>query len=295
MKKKYNISIVGQSNTGKSSFINNLSKKYVTAESNKLQTTRINLYNTVLIDDIQIDIIDTPGISLVNNDLLSESMKNSYIKTLESIDLILIFLDIYNKDLNYEKSIMNLIVSNNVNVLIVVNKIDLVEDSLDDLQKLKDNLSITFDNEIFFISVKSKQGISQLQTGIKDLLLQNPPLSKKSLIPVNNEKYIMQEIIRGVIIDLTRNEIPYDTAVLIEKIEERKSVKSLYASIYVSKENQKKIIIGKGGIMIKNIGIESRLILEKNYSKKFFISLNVLVKDNWKNNYLLLKDIGYIN
>ena len=295
MKKKYNISIVGQSNTGKSSFINNLSKKYVTAESNKLQTTRINLYNTVLIDDIQIDIIDTPGISLVNNDLLSESMKNSYIKTLESIDLILIFLDIYNKDLNYEKSIMNLIVSNNVNVLIVVNKIDLVEDSLDDLQKLKDNLSITFDNEIFFISVKSKQGISQLQTRIKDLLLQNPPLSKKSLIPVNNEKYIMQEIIRGVIIDLTRNEIPYDTAVLIEKIEERKSVKSLYASIYVSKENQKKIIIGKGGIMIKNIGIESRLILEKNYSKKFFISLNVLVKDNWKNNYLLLKDIGYIN
>ena len=257
MKKKYNISIVGQSNTGKSSFINNLSKKYVTAESNKLQTTRINLYNTVLIDDIQIDIIDTPGISLVNNDLLSESMKNSYIKTLESIDLILIFLDIYNKDLNYEKSIMNLIVSNNVNALIVVNKIDLVEDSLDDLQKLKDNLSITFDNEIFFISVKSKQGISQLQTKIKDLLLQNPPLSKKSLIPVNNEKYIMQEIIRGVIIDLTRNEIPYDTAVLIEKIEERKSVKSLYASIYVSKENQKKIIIGKGGIMIK---IKSRLL-----------------------------------
>ena len=116
MKKKYNISIVGQSNTGKSSFINNLSKKYVTAESNKLQTTRINLYNTVLIDDIQIDIIDTPGISLVNNDLLSESMKNSYIKTLESIDLILIFLDIYNKDLNYEKSIMNLIVSNNVGI-----------------------------------------------------------------------------------------------------------------------------------------------------------------------------------
>ena len=74
MKKKYNISIVGQSNTGKSSFINNLSKKYVTAESNKLQTTRINLYNTISIDDMQIDIIDTPGISLVNNDLLSLSL-----------------------------------------------------------------------------------------------------------------------------------------------------------------------------------------------------------------------------
>ena len=295
MKKKYNISIVGQSNTGKSSFINNLSKKYVTAESNKLQTTRINLYNTISIDDMQIDIIDTPGISLVNNDLLSESMKNSYIKTLDSIDLILIFLDIYNKDLNYEKSIMNLIVSSNANVLIVINKIDLADESLDDLQKLKDNLNNTFDNELFFISIKSKQGITQLLTRIKDILLQNPPLSKKSLIPIDNEKYIMQEIIRGVIVDLTHNELPYDTAVLIEKVEERKSLKSLYASIYVSKENQKKIIIGKSGIMIKKIGIESRLILEKNYSKKFFISLTVLVKENWKNNYLLLKDIGYID
>ena len=295
MKKKYNISIVGQSNTGKSSFINNLSKKYVTAESNKLQTTRINLYNTISIDDMQIDIIDTPGISLVNNDLLSESMKNSYIKTLDSIDLILIFLDIYNKDLNYEKSIMNLIVSSNANVLIVINKIDLADESLDDLQKLKDNLNNTFDNELFFISIKSKQGITQLLTRIKDLLLQNPPLSKKSLIPIDNEKYIMQEIIRGVIVELTHNELPYDTAVLIEKVEERKLLKSLYASIYVSKENQKKIIIGKSGIMIKKIGIESRLILEKNYSKKFFISLTVLVKENWKNNYLLLKDIGYID
>ena len=295
MKKKYNISIVGQSNTGKSSFINNLSKKYVTAESNKLQTTRINLYNTISIDDMQIDIIDTPGISLVNNDLLSESMKNSYIKTLDSIDLILIFLDIYNKDLNYEKSIMNLIVSSNANVLIVINKIDLADESLDDLQKLKDNLNNTFDNELFFISIKSKQGITQLLTRIKDILLQNPPLSKKSLIPIDNEKYIMQEIIRGVIVDLTHNELPYDTAVLIEKVEERKSLKSLYASIYVSKENQKKIIIGKSGIMIKNIGIDSRIILEKNYKKKFFISLNVLVKENWKNNYLLLKDIGYID
>ena len=295
MKKKYNISIVGQSNTGKSSFINNLSKKYVTAESNKLQTTRINLYNTISIDDMQIDIIDTPGISLVNNDLLSESMKNSYIKTLDSIDLILVFLDIYNKDLNYEKSIMNLIVSSNANVLIIINKIDLADESLDDLQKLKDNLNNTFDNELFFISVKSKQGITQLLTRIKDLLLQNPPLSKKSLVPIDNEKYIMQEIIRGVIVELTHNELPYDTAVLIEKVEERKLLKSLYASIYVSKENQKKIIIGKSGVMIKNIGIESRLILEKNYSKKFFISLTVLVKENWKNNYLLLKDIGYID
>ena len=99
----------------------------------------------------------------------------------------------------------------------------------------------------------------------------------------------MQEIIRGVIVELTHNELPYDSAVLVYKLEEKKSLISLYASIYVAKDNQKKIIIGKGGKMIKNIGSNSRTILEKNYNKKFFISLDVLVKENWKNNYTLLK------
>jgi small GTP-binding protein domain len=82
MKRKYNISIVGQSNTGKSSFVNSLANKYITTESKKLQTTRINLSNTINIDDFEINIIDTPGISLVNKDLLSESMKNAFIKHL---------------------------------------------------------------------------------------------------------------------------------------------------------------------------------------------------------------------
>lgn len=293
--KIYNISIVGKSNTGKSSLINYLSKRHISPESNKLQTTRINIHNKINLDGLNIDIIDTPGISLVNNDLLSESMKNSYIKTLGSIDLILVMLDINNKDLNYEKSIINLIKSNDSSILIIVNKIDLANDNLIDLEKIKKDLDSSFDNETFFLSVKSEQGTQQLLNRVKEILLNRTPVSKKSVIPINNNKNIMQEIIRGIIINHTHNELPYDTAVLINKIDEKKSLTSLYASIYVSKENQKKIVIGKGGMMIKKIGTESRLILEKNYDKKFFISLNVLVKDNWKNNYSLLKELGYID
>ncbi len=293
--KIYNISIVGKSNTGKSSLINYLSKRYISPESNKLQTTRINIHNKIILDGLNIDIIDTPGISLVNNDLLSESMKNSYIKTLGSIDLILVMLDINNKDLNYEKSIINLIKSDDSSILIIVNKIDLANDNLIDLEKIKKDLDSSFDNETFFLSIKSEQGMQQLLNRVKEILLNRTPVSKKSVIPINNNKNIMQEIIRGIIINHTHNELPYDTAVLINKIDEKKSLTSLYASIYVSKENQKKIVIGKGGMMIKKIGTESRLILEKSYDKKFFISLNVLVKDNWKNNYSLLKELGYID
>ena len=295
MKKKYNLSIVGQSNTGKSSLINYLSDMKVTTESHRLQTTRINLHHSVNLNGLEINIIDTPGISLVNNDLLSESMKNAYIKTLSSIDLILIVLDIKNKDLKYEESIMNLIDSVKKNALIVVNKIDLAEDDLVDLQNLKDKLNDLFDNELFFVSIKSKQGLNQLFNRVSDILQSEPPISKDKIIPAKNRIYAMQEIIRGVIVNLTHNELPYDTAVLIDKSEEKRKLISLYATIFTSKENQKKIIIGKSGSMIKKIGIESRLILEKNYNKKFFISINVLVKDNWKNNYTLLKKIGYID
>jgi GTP-binding protein Era len=295
MKKKYNLSIVGQSNTGKSSLINYLSGMNVTTESHRLQTTRINLHHSVTLNGLKINIIDTPGISLVNNDLLSESMKNAYIKTLSSIDLILIVLDINNKDLKYEESIMNLIESVEKKSLIVVNKIDLAEDDLTGLQNLKDKLNELFDNELFFISIKSKQGLNQLFNRVSDMLQREHPISKDKIIPTKNRTYAMQEIIRGVIVNLTHNELPYDTAVLIDKSEENRKLISLYATIFTSKENQKKIIIGKSGSMIKKIGIESRLILEKNYNKKFFISLNVLVKDNWKNNYSLLKKIGYID
>ena len=295
MKKKYNLSIVGQSNTGKSSLINYLSNMKVTTESHRLQTTRINLHHSVTLNGLEINIIDTPGISLVNNDLLSESMKNAYIKTLSSIDLILIVLDINNKDLKYEESIMNLIDSVEKNALIVVNKIDLAEDDLADLQNLKDKLNDLFDNELFFVSIKSKQGLNQLFNRVSDILQSEPPISKDKIIPAKNRIYAMQEIIRGVIVNLTHNELPYDTAVLIDKSEEKRKLISLYATIFTSKENQKKIIIGKSGSMIKKVGIESRLILEKNYNRKFFISSNVLVKDNWKNNYSLLKKIGYID
>ena len=295
MKKKYNLSIVGQSNTGKSSLINYLSGMNVTTESHRLQTTRINLYHSVTLNGLEINIIDTPGISLVNNDLLSESMKNAYIKTLSSIDLILIVLDINNKDLKYEESIMNLIESVEKKSLIVVNKIDLAEDDLTGLQNLKDKLNELFDNELFFISIKSKQGLNQLFNRVSDILQSEPPITKDKIIPTKNRIYAMQEIIRGVIVNLTHNELPYDTAVLIDKSEEKRKLISLYATIFTSKENQKKIIIGKSGSMIKKVGIESRLILEKNYNCKFFISLNVLVKDNWKNNYSLLKKIGYID
>lgn len=295
MKKKYNISIVGQSNTGKSTLINYLSNKYVTTESNKLQTTRVNLYNPVSINNIDINLIDTPGVSLKNNDLLSTSMKSSYVKTLESIDLLLLMIDIDNKDFKHEDSILNLANVTNTNVILLINKIDLIEDNLTELKHLQSRISKNYDLDTYFISLKTKQGLTQLSNGIYENLIVVQPVVKKNIIPENQKSISIQEIIRGVIIDFTHGEVPYDTAVHIEKYISKKKIIEINASILVNKENQKKIIIGKNGSMIKKIGIQSRNKLELIYEKKFFIGLKVLVKENWKNNYELLKEIGYLD
>ena len=295
MKKKYNISIVGQSNTGKSTLINYLCDKYVSAESKKLQTTRVNLYNSVSLNGMEINFIDTPGVSLQNNDLLSTSMKNAYIKTLESIDLLLLMIDIDNIDLKYEDSILDLANVAKTNVVMLINKIDLAEDDLSELEVLKSRISENYNLELYFMSLKSKQGVTQMVNGICKILETKPPLNNKNIIPVNQKIISMQEIIRGVIIELTHGEVPYDTAVHIETHVTKKKIIEINANIYVNKDNQKKIIIGKSGSMIKKIGIESRLKLELIHGKQFYISLKVLVKENWKNNYILLKEIGYID
>ena len=295
MKKKYNISIVGQSNTGKSTLINYLCDKYVTAESKKLQTTRVNLYNSVSLNGLEINFIDTPGVSLQNNDLLSTSMKNAYIKTLESIDLLLLMIDIDNIDLKYEDSILDLANVAKTNIVMLINKIDLAEDDLSELEVLKSRISENYSLELYFLSLKSKQGVTQMVNGICKILETKPPLNNKNIIPVNQKIISMQEIIRGVIIELTHGEVPYDTAVHIETHMTKKKIIEINANIYVNKDNQKKIIIGKSGSMIKKIGIESRLKLELIHGKQFYISLKVLVKENWKNNYILLKEIGYID
>ena len=295
MKNKYNISIVGQSNTGKSTLINYLYGKYITSESKKSQTTRINLSNLVQIKNTMVNIIDTPGVSLKHNDLLSSSMKNAYIKTLESIDLLILMIDISKKDFLFEESILKLNNINGSKVIVIINKIDLCENYVLQSENIYNSFLKKHDNKYFFISLKAKQGIDELLDGIEKSLLLKKPLGLKKITPDNNTRLAMQEMIRGVIINKTHSEVPYDTAVHIEQIDIKKKITTIKANIYVNKENQKKIIIGKKGEFIKQIGTESRILLEDLYQKKFFIELKVIVKENWKNNYLLLKEIGYID
>ena len=292
MKNNFYISVVGRSNVGKSTLVNFLCNKYVTSSSSKPQTTRINIYNELKINDSNIILVDTPGISTKENNLLSKSMQNEYLKALNSINLLILVTDSL-KFGNFENSIINLNSINN-KIIYVVNKIDKLKNNEYDL--LRSSLKRKYNDKIFFISLLKKIGLKDfIDKGItKNLTSPNNNHQYKKYYN-QNKKLFTQELIRGVIVELTKFELPYDSAVKVITFTDKKDLKIIKADIYVDKENQKKIIIGKNGEMLKNIGTQSRKILEKNFQCKFFIDLKVLVKKNWKNNYVFLKDLGYIN
>ncbi len=290
MKDKYFISIVGKSNVGKSTLINYLCNQYITTESNKPQTTRLNILAETKIDGTNLILIDTPGLTIKDSNLLSATMKKSYLRSFENLDLVIILTDI-SKTKKFEQSILDMI-DTNTKVIIVINKIDLLDQNI---QEYKKYIKTLFDKKIFFISLKSKIGLDDLiYDGIKQELSIIKSADTNKFNIRKNELIAIQELIRGIIVNNTTQEIPYDSAVKINKSINQKLIHKIEASIFVEKINQRKILIGNNGSMIKLIGSKSRQLLENKYNKKFYLKLDVCVKKGWKNNFSFLQEVGYL-
>lgn len=290
MKDKYFISIVGKSNVGKSTLINYLCNQYITTESNKPQTTRLNILAETKIDGTNLILIDTPGLTIKDSNLLSATMKKSYLRSFENLDLVIILTDI-SKTKKFEQSILDMI-DTNTKVMIVINKIDLLDQNI---QEYKKYIKTLFDKKIFFISLKSKIGLDDLiYDGIKQELSIIKSADTNKFNIRKNELIAIQELIRGIIVNNTTQEIPYDSVVKINKSINQKLIHKIEASIFVEKINQRKILIGNNGNMIKLIGSKSRQLLEKKYNKKFYLKLDVCVKKGWKNNFSFLQEVGYL-
>jgi GTP-binding protein Era len=236
------------------------------------------------------EFIDTPGASISDTNLLSKAMKCNASKYLSNSDIIILLTQPQEK-YDYEIKIKDQIKESKKQYILCVNKTD-----IDPSGKYKNNLFKSLgESEAIFISVTESIGIDLLYT-----LLVEKAASEglESFDEINYEKNninIIQELIRESLINRTNKELPYETAVCISDYKEQNNSHIIKADIIVSKDNHKKIIIGKKGQMIKNIGIKSRELIEKYLGKKIYLSLFVVVKDNWKNNPTILKDIGYID
>lgn len=287
--KKVKLLILGKSNVGKSSLINHLTQNHISLVSNKVHATRLSTFYELKLKDYLIQFIDTPGISISDNNLLSRAMKTSALKHFTNCDIIILLTQLQDS-YDYESTLMEDIGFSNKPFLICINKID---------QKQNEKYITLLEQELntkdySMISIKDNIGIDLF---INNLLSKIESINDftKYKIDKKNDLYIIQELIRESLINITNEEVPYESAVRITSYEKQKNTDRINAEIIVTKDNHKKIIIGKNGKMIKTIGIKARTTIEALLNKKIHLSLFVIVKENWKNNQDLLKDFGYID
>ena len=286
--KKIKLLVLGKSNVGKSSLINYLTNSHISLVSNKVHATRVSTFHEFKLNDYQIQIIDTPGVSISDNNLLAQAMKSNAIKHITNCDLI-ILLSQPQKTYEYEQRLLDDILLSNKPYIVCINKIDQDPDKRL-CQTIHKQLNIS---NYYSISIKENLGMDVFMNKMLDKI-ENVPESGYKMSNKNNLN-IIQELIRESLINKTNEEIPYESAIRIVTYNKQKNIDQIKAEIIVTKDSHKKIIIGKNGNMIKMIGTKARMNIESLVNKKINLSLFVLVKENWKNNPQLLKDFGYID
>ncbi|MCS7244024.1 MAG: GTPase Era [Candidatus Calescibacterium sp.] len=299
MKKSGFVSIIGKPNVGKSTLINNIINFKASIVSPKPQTTRVSIYGYTTYknkngDDIQIILIDTPGYHKPLNQL-SESMINQVISSLQDTDVILFIVDATNPFEHGDRITIEIFQNSTKPKIIAINKIDKLKDRKVVLNTIEEYANIKIFDEIVPISALKKQNIDRLLETIEKYLPQREHLEFDSVQPfLSNLKFYISEIIREKLFNYTYKELPYKTVVVVENLEERKNnVLYISAVIFVEKESQKSIIIGKNGKMIKKLGTLAREELQFLLNKKVYIDLWVKEKENWTSNEGFLKSIGY--
>ena len=286
------ISIIGKPNVGKSTILNAILEKKVSITSRKSQTTRNNILGVKTHKNKQMIFIDTPGMHIKSEKTMNKILNRSAQSIIEDSDLVLFVIQRLSFDKNDELIIKKL-KDTNQKVFCVINKIDQVENKNKLLPFLEMIASIHMFQEIMLVSAKTKDGIDQLISIIKENIPQNPHIYSDDLtFHKNDQKFVFSELIREKIIRKLGDELPHDTFVEIEKIDDKNDLSEIYATIYVNRNSQKQIVIGSGGEVLKQIGKQARSDIEKLINKKVFLKTWVKVKKNWNTDSGFIHSLG---
>ena len=284
------VNIVGNPNVGKSTLMNALVGERISIITSKAQTTRHRILGIVYGADFQIVYSATPGV-LKPNYRLQESMLSFSNSALSDADVLLYVTDVYD---NYEKNkdFVDKVGQNTAPVMLIINKIDMIDQQK--LEDLVDKWKTVLPNaEIFPISATEKFNIEPLFNRILALLPEFPPFFEKDQLTDKPAKFFVTEIIREKILLNYEKEIPYSVEVEVEQFKEEAALIRINAVIYVERDSQKGIIIGKGGKSLKKVGIEARKDIVAFFEKKVFLELYVKVEKDWRNKDLKLRSFGY--
>ncbi|MCP3660284.1 MAG: GTPase Era [Bacteroidetes bacterium] len=286
------VSIVGKPNVGKSTLMNTLIGEKLSIVTYKAQTTRHKILGIINKKDFQIIFMDTPGIISPKYELQKKMVQESY-NSIVGADVIIWMVDIFEKETN--EKLIEKIKNENIPLIILINKIDLLEDKNENTE----NELINFwkekvpDAEILIISAISKININEIIDKILKLFPYHPPYFPNDIISDKPEIFFVSEIIREKIFTIYKQEIPYSTDVAIKEFVENENIIKIKAIIYVERESQKYILIGKKGLELKKVGTRARLDMEKFLNNKVYLELKVKVLPNWRKKTNILSKLGY--
>jgi len=287
------VSIIGRPNVGKSTFINQVTGIKIAAVSSKPNTTRNRILGVKNFTDAQVIFLDTPGIT-TGRGLIGRSMVNVAMSSMFEADILILIVDV--KDA-LTQSEQDLIENTQKPLILLINKIDAYKKSR--ILKVMAQAG-KYENKILDIipiSALRGDGLDLVFNCIINNLREGARYYTEDTVTDQTERFIVAEIIREKIFELTYKEIPYRTAVVIEKFEETpgNNLIRINALVYVEKQNQKGIIIGEGGKSLKEIATLARIDIEKLLGVKVHLEVWVKVKDKWTSREYLIKEFGYCN
>ena len=289
------VAIIGRPNVGKSTFLNKVVGKKVAIMSDKPQTTRNRILGIVTTDQMQIAFMDTPGIHKPASELQRRMVSASY-DSVKGVDCVIFMTTPVKKVLPGDQIILDNLKNTKIPVFLVINKVD-------QLTKFNDiDLTIALYKDlypfagVFPISVIENKNVDILLSTIQSYLPFGPKMYPDDMISDHPQRFLISELIREKILYLTSQEVPHSIAVVIDSMkecEENKDYTDIYATIYVERDSQKKIIIGKNGDMIKSIKQKSIMDIKKLLNTKIHLDLWVKVKKDWKDRPNDLRVLGY--
>ena len=288
------VTILGRPNVGKSTLLNQILGQKIVIATDKAQTTRKRIKGILTDENGQIIFVDTPGIHRPLNKL-GEFLLDEAKISVPDADLILFLVDGTEPAGKGDKWIVeNILKGVNIPVILVMNKLDKIKN----IQKVEENLisyKTLFDENIPIVRISAKTGRNK-DTLITNILKKLPECEKlypDDIVTEESMRSITEEIIREKILINTQDEIPHSVAIKVDKYEESDDIDRIYATIYCEQKSQKGILIGKGGSLLKKVGIEAREELENITEKKVFLGLEVKVEKDWRKKDKILKEFGY--
>ncbi|MDW3946149.1 GTPase Era [Staphylococcus saprophyticus] len=287
------ISIIGRPNVGKSTFVNRVIGHKIAIMSDKAQTTRNKIQGVMTQEDAQIIFLDTPGIHKPKHKL-GDYMMRVATNTLSEIDAIMFMVNV-NEDIGRgDEYIMDMLKTIKTPVFLVLNKIDLVhsDELMPRIEKYKKYMDFT---EIVPISALEGLNVDHFINVIKSYLPEGPKYYPDDQISDHPEQFVVGELIREKILHLTSEEIPHAIGVNVDRmIKEDEDRVRIEATIYVERDSQKGIVIGKGGKKLKEVGKRARQDIERLLGSKVYLELWVKVQKDWRNKVNFIRQMGYL-